>query len=63
MYIQQRMTPQPAGMDKAQMNMFKYMPLIFMFMMGQFAVGLILYWTWSNILSIAQQKYITKKVG
>ena len=63
MYIQQRMSPQPAGADKAQMNMFKYMPIIFTFMMGQFAVGLIIYWTWSNILSIAQQKYIMKKVG
>ncbi len=63
MYIQQKMAPQPAGVDKTQANMFKFMPLIFMFMMGQFAVGLILYWTWSNILSIAQQKYITKKVG
>ena len=63
MYIQQRMTPQPAGADKTQMNMFKFMPIIFTFMMGQFAVGLIIYWTWSNILSIAQQKYIIKKVG
>ncbi len=63
MYIQQRMTPQPAGADKTQVNMFKYMPIMFTFMMGQFAVGLIIYWTWSNILSIAQQKYITKKVG
>lgn len=63
MYIQQKMSPQPAGADKTQVNMFKFMPLIFTFMMGQFAVGLIIYWTWSNILSIAQQKYITKKVG
>ena len=63
MYIQQKMSPQPAGADKTQVNMFKFMPIMFMFMMGQFAVGLILYWTWSNILSIAQQKYITKKVG
>ena len=63
MYIQQRLTPQPAGTDKTQANMFKYMPIIFTFMMGQFAVGLIIYWTWSNILSIAQQKYIMKKVG
>ena len=63
MYIQQKMSPQPAGADKTQANMFKFMPLIFTFMMGQFAVGLIIYWTWSNILSIAQQRYITKKVG
>ncbi len=62
MYIQQKLTPQPATVDKAQANMFKFMPIIFTFMMGQFAVGLILYWTWSNILSIFQQRYIMKKV-
>lgn len=63
MYIQQKMNPQPTNADKTQVNMFKYMPIVFTFMMGQFAVGLIIYWTWSNILSIAQQKYIMKKVG
>ena len=62
MYIQQKMTPQTASMDKAQINMFKWMPVIFTFMMGHFAVGLIIYWTWSNILSIIQQRYIMKKV-
>lgn len=62
MYIQQKMTPAPTA-DKAQANMFKLMPIIFTFMMGQFAAGLVIYWTWSNILSIAQQKYIIKKVG
>ena len=62
MYIQQKMTPSPTT-DKAQANMFKFMPIIFTFMMGQFAAGLVIYWTWSNILSIAQQKYIIKKVG
>ena len=62
MYIQQKMTPAPTT-DKAQANMFKFMPVIFTFMMGQFASGLVIYWTWSNILSIAQQKYIIKKVG
>ncbi len=62
MYIQQKMTPTPTA-DKAQANMFKFMPIIFTFMMGQFATGLVIYWTWSNLLSIAQQKYIIKKVG
>ena len=62
MYIQQKMTPTPTA-DKAQANMFKLMPIIFTFMMGQFAAGLVIYWTWSNLLSIAQQKYIIKKVG
>ena len=63
MYIQQKMQPAPAGADKAQMGMFKWMPVIFTFMMGNFASGLVLYWTWSNILSIFQQRYINKKMG
>ena len=63
MYIQQKLQPAPAGADKAQMGMFKWMPVIFTFMMGNFASGLVLYWTWSNILSIFQQRYINKKMG
>ena len=61
MYIQQKLSPAPT--DKTQANMMKALPIVFMFMLGQFASGLVIYWTWSNILSIAQQKYIMKKVG
>lgn len=61
MYIQQKLGPAPA--DKAQANMFKMMPVIFTFMLGHFASGLVIYWAWSNVLSIIQQKYIMKKVG
>lgn len=61
MWIQQKLNPAPQ--DKAQENIFKFMPVIFTFMMGNLASGLIIYWTWSNILSIFQQKYILKKVG
>ncbi|MDR2902682.1 MAG: membrane protein insertase YidC [Lactobacillales bacterium] len=62
MYVQQRLSAQPMA-DKAQENMMKMMPLVFTFMLGNFASGLVIYWTWSNILSILQQKYIMKKVG
>lgn len=61
MYIQQKLGPAPA--DKTQANMFKMMPVIFTFMLGHFASGLVIYWAWSNVLSIIQQKYIMKKVG
>lgn len=61
MWVQQKLNPAPA--DKVQANMFKLMPIIFTFMLGHFAAGLVIYWTWSNVLSIAQQKYIMKKVG
>ncbi len=61
MYVQQKLNPAPA--DVAQAKMLQWMPVIFTFMLGNFAAGLVIYWTWSNILSIAQQKYIMKKVG
>ena len=60
MYIQQKLNPKPANKDQARA--FALMPLIFMFMLGHFASGLVIYWTLSNILSIAQQKVIMKRV-
>lgn len=61
MYLQQKMNPTPP--DKTQASVFKWMPIIFTFMMAQFSAGLVIYWTWSNILAIAQQKYIMNKYG
>lgn len=62
MFIQQRLNPSPTT-DENQKIMMNLMPVIFTFMLGNFAAGLVIYWTWSNILSIAQQKYVMKKVG
>jgi len=59
MYIQQKMNPAPANKDQARM--FALMPLIFMFMMGHFASGLVIYWSFSNLLSIVQQRAILLK--
>ncbi len=39
------------------------MPVIFTFMLGTFPVGLVIYWTWSNLLSILQQSYIMRRHG
>ena len=61
MYVQQKLSPAPA--DNTQAKVMLFLPVIFTLMMGSFASGLIIYWTWSNILSIFQQKYIMKKVG
>lgn len=61
MFIQQKLSPAPANKDQARM--FVLMPLIFTFMMGHFASGLIIYWTLSNILGIVQQKVIMNKNG
>ena len=61
MYIQQKLNPAPANKDQARM--FALMPIVFMFMLGHFASGLVIYWTLSNVLSIIQQRVIMKKVG
>ena len=61
MFIQQKLNPAPTNKDQARM--FALMPVIFTFMLGHFASGLVIYWTLSNILSIIQQKAIMRKNG
>lgn len=61
MWVQQKLNPAPTNKDQARM--FALMPLIFTFMLGHFASGLVIYWTLSNILSILQQKAIMRKNG
>lgn len=61
MYIQQRLNPEPA--DPVQAKVIRLMPVIFLFMFASFPAGLVIYWTWSNILSIAQQMLIKKMSG
>jgi YidC/Oxa1 family membrane protein insertase len=51
----------PAQMDPVQQQMFAIMPWIMMFMMAPFAAGLLIYWITSNILTIAQQKWLYSK--
>ncbi len=61
MFVQQKLNPTPTNKDQARM--FALMPVIFTFMLGHFASGLVIYWTLSNILSIIQQKAIMRKNG
>ena len=64
MYLQQKMNPQaPSSTQKTSetIKVIKWMPLLFTFMMGHFASGLVIYWTWSNLLSIIQQRYVMRK--
>jgi YidC/Oxa1 family membrane protein insertase len=61
MWVQMRLNPTPP--DPVQASMFNWMPLIFTFMLGSMPAGLVIYWTWSNLLSILQQSYIMKKNG
>lgn len=59
MYLQFKLNPAP--MDPIQQQVFSIMPWIFMFVMAPFAAGLQLYWVVSNILTIAQQKWLYSK--
>ncbi|HKX21836.1 MAG TPA: membrane protein insertase YidC [Rhizorhapis sp.] len=48
----------PAQMDPTQQQIFMIMPWMMMFIMAPFAAGLLVYWITSNILTIAQQKWL-----
>ncbi len=56
MFLQFRLNP--AQMDPVQQQMFMVMPWVMMFIMAPFAAGLLLYWSTSNLLTIAQQAYL-----
>jgi YidC/Oxa1 family membrane protein insertase len=60
MFLTTSMTPQ-TGVDPAQQRIFQFMPLIFMFIMAPFAVGLLIYWTWSNVLTTLQQYVMMRR--
>ena len=60
MFIQQKMTP-TAG-DPAQAKMFLLMPVMFTFLFLSFPSGLVLYWLINNVLSIAHQYYLNKRI-
>ena len=51
----------PSAMDPMQQQIFNIMPWILMFVMAPFAAGLLLYWVTSNVLTLAQQKYLYSK--
>ena len=59
MWLQQAMNP-PAP-DPMQQRIFQLFPIIFTFMLAPFAAGLVIYWTWNNLLSILQQYVIMRR--
>ena len=61
MYLQQKINPQPA--DPMQAKIFLMMPIVFTFLLSTFPAGLVVYWTWNNTLSIAQQWVIMRRHG
>jgi YidC/Oxa1 family membrane protein insertase len=60
MYVSQLMTP-TTGMDKTQAKIMQLFPLIFTFTLSGFAAGLVIYWSWNNLLSILQQYVIMRR--
>jgi len=61
MWFQQKLNPAPT--DPVQAKMFAFMPLIFTFLFGSFPAGLVIYYTWSNLLNMLQQTIIMKREG
>jgi YidC/Oxa1 family membrane protein insertase len=61
MYLQQKLNPQPP--DPIQAKMFAILPVVFTFMLAHFPAGLVIYWTWNNLLSIVQQWVIMRRMG
>jgi len=61
MYAQQKLNPAPQ--DPVQAKVFMLLPIMFTFLLAAFPVGLVIYWTWNNVLTIAQQWVIMKRHG
>jgi len=60
MWLQQKLNPAPT--DPTQARIFALLPFVFTFVLAGFAAGLVLYWSVNNILSIAQQWFIQRRI-
>ncbi|MBC7635099.1 MAG: membrane protein insertase YidC [Acetobacteraceae bacterium] len=61
MFLQQKLNPPPP--DPMQAKLFQFMPIMFTFMMAGFPAGLVIYWSWNNTLTMAQQWYIMRQTS
>ncbi len=61
MFLQQKLNPAPA--DPTQQMIFAWMPWVFMFMLGGFASGLVVYWIANNTITFTQQYLIMRSQG
>tara|TARA_R110002049_G_scaffold23781_3_gene84414 strand:- start:14373 stop:16256 length:1884 start_codon:yes stop_codon:yes gene_type:complete len=61
MYLQQKLNPAPT--DPTQQMIFAWMPWVFMFMLGSFASGLVVYWIANNTITFTQQYLIMRSQG
>ena len=61
MWLQQKLNPTPT--DPTQAMIFAWLPWIFMFMLGGFASGLVIYWVANNTITFVQQYLIMRSQG
>ncbi|MEM9968700.1 MAG: membrane protein insertase YidC [Pseudomonadota bacterium] len=61
MWLQQKLNPAPT--DPTQQMIFAWLPWVFMFMLGGFASGLIVYWIANNTITFIQQYVIMRSQG
>ena len=61
MWLQQKLNPAPT--DATQAMIFAWMPWVFMFMLGTFASGLVVYWIANNMITFSQQYLIMRSQG
>lgn len=61
MWLQQKLNPAPT--DPVQQQIFAWMPWVFMFMLGGFASGLVVYWITNNTITFTQQYLIMRSHG
>ena len=61
MWLQQKLNPAPT--DATQAMIFAWMPWVFMFMLGTFASGLVIYWIANNMITFSQQYLIMRSQG
>ncbi len=61
MVLQQKLNP--TASDPTQAKILKWMPYVLTFVLAAFPAGLVIYWTWSNTLSVLQQWFISKKLN
>jgi YidC/Oxa1 family membrane protein insertase len=60
MFIQQRLSPPPP--DKTTAMIFNWMPVMFTFLLASMSAGLVIYWSFSNVLAIMQQTLIKHRI-
>ena len=62
-WLLQRQTSSTASLDPAQARVMQFMPLAYVFFMSGFPASLLVYYTWNNLLTVAQQMFIQRRTA